>query len=341
LVAAALVGFLHVGAVLAEADNAARAEELFRGGKEHLAAGDYAQACPLLADSYRLDPATGTLLALALCHEREGKLASALDEYRDVAVRSRAQSRPDREAAAREKIAALEGNISTLTIDAAPAAQVRALQVRINGALLEPERLGTPLPLDGGSALIEASAEGRQPWSTSLTLAASGDALTLAIPALEPLAPEVPFLWPGAASAAAGEAPVLVPKTAERSDRLPRRLSPAQWTGIGLLGAAGVGLSVGLGFTVRAIRKDNDSEAGCIDDACTAGARADRLAARTAGNAASIAIATGLGLGTAGLITYLVGRRPPAHAESARPTLAAAAWAAPRAAGAALSGRFR
>src|SRR6185312_7978700 len=71
------------------------AEALFRNGKELRAKQDYAHACPKLEESFRLDPATGTLLALAICHERQGRIASAWGEYVDVASRSKLEQRPD------------------------------------------------------------------------------------------------------------------------------------------------------------------------------------------------------------------------------------------------------
>jgi hypothetical protein len=92
LLLAMLLDLLPRNPVRAERADVAQAEALFRRGKESLAAGDHTRACSLLAESYRLDAATGTLLALALCHERQGKLVAAIDEYKDVVVRARAES---------------------------------------------------------------------------------------------------------------------------------------------------------------------------------------------------------------------------------------------------------
>ena len=73
------------------------AESLFQAGKSLLEQKNYEQACPKLSESYRLDPGTGTLLALALCHEGEGRLATAWGEFAEVAARARREHRPDRE----------------------------------------------------------------------------------------------------------------------------------------------------------------------------------------------------------------------------------------------------
>src|SRR5450432_3403221 len=61
----------------ARADDSAAAQALFDQGKKAMAALNYAEACPKLEESYRLQEALGTLLNLADCYQRQGKLASA------------------------------------------------------------------------------------------------------------------------------------------------------------------------------------------------------------------------------------------------------------------------
>ena len=56
---------------------ATRAEQLFRHARAMLAEKNYVDACPLLEQSHRLEPALGTLLNLADCFENIGRPASA------------------------------------------------------------------------------------------------------------------------------------------------------------------------------------------------------------------------------------------------------------------------
>jgi hypothetical protein len=304
------------------------ADDLFRRGKERLALNDYAAGCPLLAESYRLDPATGSLLALALCHERQGKLASALREYDEVVARSRSEGRSDRVQAAEAQIAALKSRLSTLTLlSEQPASE---LAIHVNDTPVAPEQVGHPLPVDGGLVLVEVEAEGRLPWQKHFTIAESGQTLSLTIPTLVPrvVAPpptptrHVPVVRPS-------------PKPA------PRSFNGAEIAGITLMSAGGVSAILAAGFTVQAVRKNNQSETDCIDDLCTPEGRETRLDARRAGDIATISVITATTLGATGLISYLVGRSRGNDVRRARSaSVRASGWIAAQGAGAGVTGGF-
>jgi hypothetical protein len=92
------------------------AERLFDEGKARYEAGQIEQACELLGRSNRLDPAVGTLGLLGACHERQGKIATAWEEYRETAERARAIGDAEREQYARDRALALEAKIPTITL---------------------------------------------------------------------------------------------------------------------------------------------------------------------------------------------------------------------------------
>ncbi len=335
---------LAAAAVLATAD-AARAEPgdlvvaeaLFRDGKELLAKKDYARACMKLGESYRRDPATGTLLALAMCHEREGKIASAWGEYVDVAVRSKGESRPDREKAARAKASELEPAVSRLKVTLSEeAAGIPGLVVKCNGSLLGAALLGTALPIDGGTQSVEASAPGKKPWAAKIEMAATGDRRSIRVPDLDDAGAEPA---PTKRATPAAEKPVeKTPEPVSNVDQAPAidiasnpAMPPAadsrrSWTGFqraGIVtGIAGIaGLGVGGYFTLRAISKNSDSKSGCIEDLCTPSGKQDRLDARAAGNTATIALIGGGALTAAGATMFFLGGR--SRSSSSNPT---AAW---------------
>src|SRR5882724_2808972 len=128
----------------AQSADSAASETLFREGKRLLDHKEFARACPKLAESFRLEPATGTLLALAMCHEGDGKIASAWAEYADAAGRARREGRPDREQAALQWASALEPRLSTLTILVPDAvARTQGLEVKRDGITVGQAGWGT------------------------------------------------------------------------------------------------------------------------------------------------------------------------------------------------------
>jgi hypothetical protein len=145
------------GAVFSIAPNVAfaddaTAEALFQAGKGLMDQKKYAEACPKLEASYKLDPGVGTMLNLADCHEKEGKLAQAWGnwgEARDQAKRENDKARMDL-AARRQK--ELEPRVPKLTVTVTGPAE--GLAVYRDELKLESVMLGVPLPVDPGAHAI-------------------------------------------------------------------------------------------------------------------------------------------------------------------------------------------
>ncbi|XXY50648.1 hypothetical protein WME91_05840 [Sorangium sp. So ce269] len=180
---AALVG----GGRDARADTAA-AQALFDAARQLMAQGKYADACPKLEESQRLDPGIGTQFNLAACYEQLGRTASAWSTFLDVAGAAKAAGQLEREKVARQRATALEPKLIRLTITA-PADAPADLQVKRDGALVGRAQWGTPVPVDPGKHTIEASAAGRAPFARTVDLARAGATETVAIPPLPAGAP--------------------------------------------------------------------------------------------------------------------------------------------------------
>jgi tetratricopeptide (TPR) repeat protein len=163
------------------------ADTLYRQARELSAAGNYSEACPKFAESFRLDPATGTLLNLAACHEAQGKLATAFFEFSDALTESRRNRQQTRIKFAEDHIAALEPKLSRLTLVLAPEVNEPELTVALDGIGIGRAALGVPTPVDPGKHVVEARAPGKKPWSTSVALGAVADTQTVTIPPLEAL----------------------------------------------------------------------------------------------------------------------------------------------------------
>jgi hypothetical protein len=321
-------------AVLASADSAraqggdaTTAEVLFRQGKQMLEAKDYAHACPMLAESYRLDPATGALLALATCHEQQGRLATAWSEFAEAATRAQREGRADRVAVAKERVQAIEPKLSTLTITVtAEIAGLPGFELRRDGVGLGKVVFGVPVPVDGGDHVVEVVANGKNTFKTSVSVARESDKKTVVVSSLEDVAP--PML--PVAPAAAGLAPGLVappPGTFGIAVATPSPASsglrPAQVAGLALGGVGLVGIVVGSVFGLSAISKNNDS--GCGPSTCpNATALQARNDARSAGTVSTIGFVAGGVLAATGVTLLVLGGQKQAEKASISVTPAVA-----------------
>ncbi len=72
-------------AARAHAQAPSEADVAFKKGRELLKAGKYAEACVEFEKSESLDPQLGTRYNIAQCDEKTGKLAAALELYRELA----------------------------------------------------------------------------------------------------------------------------------------------------------------------------------------------------------------------------------------------------------------
>jgi hypothetical protein len=312
---------LAVGAALlvprvAAAQDVAAAEALFREGRALLEQGDYANACPKLAESNRLDPSSGTALNLALCHQKQGKTATAWAEYLVAARLARQQQKQDRADEATAKAADLEKQLSHLTI--VVTSPVPNLEVKRDDVKIEASALGTSLPTDPGKHVITASAPGYKTATLEVTVGAAHDAQTATVPPLE-----------AGANAASGG-----PTRASGA-------SPLPW----IVGGAGVAaLAVGGVFGGLALKTYGDAKDACPSrTACSSDALSTRSRADTFANVANVSIGVGVvGVGVAAAL-FLFRKKPAADTASAShagPALSFAPFAGSTDAGLRVTGSF-
>ncbi len=303
----------------ANAADKAASEALYEQGKELLRAGKVADACPKFAASQDLDPGVGTLLHLADCYERTGRVASAWAAFLEAASYAKSSGEADREKTAVKRAKALEPKLPHLLIDASAAASA-GLEVRRDGKALPEATLGVPIPLDPGDHTVEASAAGKTPFSTTIHLA-EGEAKTVQLPALasaapvEPapaIAPVVPPAPPPAAPpTAVVETPAVAPLTPPPAPAPTRQSS--QRTAAIVVGAVGIAtIGVGSYFGSRAISKWSDSKTHCADRECDAEGVALHDQAHSAGNVSTALFAIGgAALATGAVLWFTAKPRAP------------------------------
>lgn len=161
--------------------HAAEADALVKEAKKLVAAKKYDEACPKFAEAYAQSSNVATLVDLALCHEKQGKLATAWSELLDAEAAARKAGRSDIETRARGNSKALEAKLPRISVTIA--SPPPGLEVTIDGQKIDTSAQGKGRPVDPGEHKIVASAPQRKPFETTVTVK-QGQLKAVPIPAL-------------------------------------------------------------------------------------------------------------------------------------------------------------
>jgi hypothetical protein len=263
----------------ADTDRLATATSLFETAQQLVQENHADQACPIFEESFRLEPANGTLINLADCYERLGKTASAWLTFRRVVQRSDQAGQDARADVARKRVLQLEPRLSRLRILVGDSASLAGLTVTRDAIELQPAALGVPVAVDPGSHRVVAKAPGHREWQSELQVAGEGVTIDVILPKLLPLS-EV----------------ALPPK--------PARMPVQAQVGIAALviggAAAIVGVALGGAAKVKADDADCDGDNFCSPDGLSL--REDAVLLGNVGTGVGVA---GLALGVLGLTLWL------------------------------------
>jgi hypothetical protein len=236
LAAAAVIALLAI-APRANAQSDAQAERLFDEGRALMDQGRYTEACAKLLASEKAAPSGGTLLNLADCYEKDGKLASAWARFKEAAARAAAAKRPDVEAHALDRARALAPRLATITVIVPPESDIPGLVVKRDADPIDRAAWDTALPVDTGEYDVEASAPSHDTWKMHVSIATEAQRAVVSIPKLAQPLIVAPPLEP--------------PSSTQRT--------------IGLAVAAGGVVAIGFGafFGLEAKSKNDDALAHC------------------------------------------------------------------------------
>ncbi|MFO0760194.1 MAG: hypothetical protein U0359_27180 [Byssovorax sp.] len=164
------------------------ADAQFKAGLEKMLRHELEEGCPQLEKSYELEPRPGTLFTLAECDAQRGRVATAVDEFRQFVKLvgglpqvKQLKYKPRKEKAD-QRIAELEPSIPRLTItlplDAPWVTEITLLMLQPDAprkSAPKPSRialskLDAPLLVDPGSYVLTTQVPGGKPTETKLAI---------------------------------------------------------------------------------------------------------------------------------------------------------------------------
>ena len=285
---AQLLALLLLAPTPASAQDPAAAEALFHSAQQAAQEGEWALACERFSESNRLDPAPGTVLNLARCHEELGHLASAWRYYQEAA--DRLSSTDQRAVYASDKVAELEPQVPKVVFLPPDEGE---FELTVNGTPYSSAMMGMEMPFDPGEIMVVIESPDRRAIRATLSLS-PGDVLTYQIELGTRISP---------------------PPHVQASSA-PSKLLPVTLLTVGGLGAAAAVIGgVWAGIELKtASDPDHCMDGNCDQKGAHASARG-RSAVVLMGTGAAVA-AVGIGLGT---VLLLKNNRGTALAVTARP----------------------
>jgi len=229
--------------VPAVATAGSQAETLYKEAVALFRNNDVHGACTKLDESFKLEPATQTLFALAKCRHREGRVATAATQFLELenrAVRSGDAAKVEEMRAKLEEVRALVPH-AKLELDAHP----EVAEVKVDGQPLPRSDWAAPLPLDPGEHVFVFSGQGKRDAEKKVTLA---EKQTLSIQ-FDPLADSTSV------------APVDAPAPSVGAETPSHRGDGSNRTLVYVLGGVGVaGIVVGSITGILAINHKSDAD---------------------------------------------------------------------------------
>jgi hypothetical protein len=279
------------------------ADDLFREGVQLNARGEIHAACEKFDQSYKLDPAPGTLFNLARCHENDGHLWQSRQEYRELVDRATAAGKADKADLARSRLAAVEARLPRIQLVFPAASNVAAITV--DGSALATADWTQPVVVDVGAHTIELSAPGKAGVTRTVTAPDSPDSVPLEVPVLVDVQSGAASSGPSAGNSSSASS---APTGSEPPPGLvPAPTSSRRTIGLVVGGAGVLGLGVGAAFGLVAISQRNDASSACGSSTRVCPTTGQKSAAesrlddaRTSGWVSTISFAVGaaaLGLG--------------------------------------------
>jgi len=263
------------------------ADRDFATALELMEAKRYAEARPLLEESQRLAPASGTLLNLADCYQELGRLTLALETFSQAAELARRTGNIARQQVAEQRKQALAPRLAHVIVTAPNAPP--GLTLTLDGKELPEKFWARPQAVDPGAHAVRATAPGKQAHEIALGPLPEGATRSVEIPPLAPLA--------AAELTPADEAPGQEPRATD-------------WQTVGAITSAALGTVAVVGGTLFAVHsqsKHEESDRYCDGSRCSDPQGVDAMHdAIIAGDRATACfIVAGVGLSVAGVLWFV------------------------------------